>query len=161
MLERAFLPVSRDEDALPCAFLPVLFLQQLTENAERHGRLGRGAGLRDNVDAHVTSLAQADQLGQGGGADAVPGEVDIGGILAEIVIQRGFDELDNRPRTEVGAADADGNENLAGLPDAFRRLDAGEFRAVIILRQCRPAEEIATRAAMRNEQLMGGVHHGL
>ena len=68
-------------NALACAVLAVLLLEKLTEDAEGDRRLGGRAGFRDDVDAHVASLADAEKVCKCGCAYGVSGEVNVGGVL--------------------------------------------------------------------------------
>ena len=113
----------------------VLLLQQLTEKAEGHGGLRGGAGLGDNVHGEVHAVHQLHHLGQRVGAEAVADKVDVGRILLFQVVIGRAQAFDDAPGTQVGAADTDDHQRLGvGLYFLRRRLDAGKFRLVIVLR---------------------------
>ena len=154
--------VGGDEDALARALLAVLLLQQCTEHAEGHGGLGGGARLRNDVDADVLALADLQKLVNSGGTDAVACEVDIGGILGEVVIEGGLQKLDDGACTEVGTTDTDGNEYVAGLLDLLcGDLNTCELFLIVILGESGPAKEVVARAGALHEELVRDVNLGL
>ena len=162
LLQSALGLVGGAEDALPGPLLAVLLLQQLPEDPEGDGGLGGGAGLGDHVDGDVLPLADLHQLLQGGGADAVPGEVDGRGVLAQVVVLFRLQKLNGSPGPQIRPADADDHEHVGIALDLLGRgLDPGELLLVIVLGQGGPPQEIAARALSGLEQLVGGAHLAL
>ena len=160
--------VGRRVDALCGAFLAVLLLGQFLEDAECDGRLGGGAGFRDDVHGEVAVSEDLQKLGEIGPADGVAGIVDLrrlalffGQFIVEVVVQ----ELICRTCPEVGAADADHEQHVGILADLRRGLfDADELFLVVIDRKIDPAPEIRARAAAVEQHLLRGFRallHGL
>ncbi len=154
-LEGAARLVGRAVDALRGARLAVFLFQQAAEDAERHGRLRRGAGFGDHVDGNVFTLADFQHIGERGRADAVAHEINIRRILLQRVVILGTEKFDGRAGAEVRAADADNDENPgigADLPGGG--LDAGEFLPVVIFRKGNPPEKIVAEARAGMERIM-------
>ena len=159
------MPVGRGVDARGGALLAVPLLKQAAEEPERHGRLGRRAGLRDHVHGEVHAVEQLHRLAQLVGGETVADEIDVGGILLFQVVVRRAQALDHAARAEIRPADADDDERLRVAPDLLRRLlNARELRAVIALRQVHPARELTADAvallqmAMDDVQPRGQLH---
>ena len=125
-------------------------------------RSGGGTRLGNDVDADVLTLADLQKLVDGEGGDVVARVVDIGGVLGGVVVERGLTELDDGAGAQVGAANTDGDEDIAGLLDLFGRdLDAGELLFIVIHGEGRPAEEVVPCSRAGGQKLVGDVHLGL
>ena len=148
-------------DAAGGLLLAVALFQQLTEEAEGHGRFGGGAGLGDHVDGEVHALHQLHGLGQRLAAEAVADEVDVGGVLLFQVIVGGAQALDNAPGPQIGAADADDHQSLGITLDLLgRRLDAPVLRPVIVTGQMHPAGKLAAHAVAQLQMAVGDLQPG-
>ena len=64
------------------SILRLSLIHIFTEDAEGDRRLGGRAGFRDDVDAHVASLADAEKVCKCGCAYGVSGEVNVGGAVS-------------------------------------------------------------------------------
>ena len=73
--------------------------------------LGGGAGLGDDVDGEALALAQADDIVQVGGADAVAAEVDLQTIL-QLVVVHTLNGLHNSACAQIAAADTGHDQNV-------------------------------------------------
>ena len=136
--------------------MPYRALQVIAEHAESNGGLSGGAGFGDDVDRNSPALAEFQQLLESGAADAVAGEIDVRGVLFLGVVQGRFQELDGCPGPQIGAADADDDENVRILTDALRRrLDTGKFRFIIIGGEAQPAQKIVAQSGAAVKRLMG------
>ena len=141
--------------------LAVALLQQLTEEAEGHGRLGGGAGLGDHVDGEIHILHQLHHLRQRLAAETVADEVDVGGVLLFQVIVGGAQALDHAPCTQIGAADADDHQRIGIDLDLFRRrLDALILRPVVVAGQVYPAGKFAAAAIAQLQMAVGDLQPG-
>ena len=146
-LERALCLVGRGVDPLARAFLAVLLFQHLFKNAERNRRLGRRAGLRDDVHGEITIADHGNDLRQRVGGNAVAREINIGRRFLQHIIVGAAQQFNHRARAEIAAADADDDERPGiGLDFLCRLLNAGELLLVVVHGQVDPADEIASRA---------------
>ena len=157
-LQRASCLVRRGVDALRGAFLAVLLLQDRAEYAERDRRLRRRAGLGDDVHGEIAAFDDVHDLLDVGRAHAVADVVDLRGLpdaLRDVVVESVTKEFDRRARAEVGAADADDEEDVGITLDLLRRLlDPRELFLVIIHRKVDPSEEVVPLSVLRDEPVL-------
>ena len=162
MLQSTLSLVGGDEDALAGTLHAVLLLQQSAEYAEGHGGLGSRTRLGDDVDANVLALADLQQLVDGDGRDGITGEVDVGSILGEVIVEGRLQKLDDGAGTQIGAADTDGDKYITGLLDLLcGDLDAGEFLLIVVHGESRPAQEVVSCAGAGGKKLVSRVDLGL
>ena len=128
------------------------------QHAEGQRGLGGGAGLGDDVDGEALALAQADDVVQVGGADAVAAEVDLQTIF-QLVVVHTLNGFHNSACTQIAAADAGHDQNVRVLADLGSGcLDAGELFLVVIPGQGHPAQKIAAGAVLGFQLLVGGFY---
>ena len=158
LLQGALGTVGGGVDALVGFFHAHLLFQQFTQYAECQRSLGGSAGLGNDVDGEALALAQADDVVQVGGADAVAAEVDLGAIF-QLVVELALDGLDDSACAQIAAADAGHHQHIRILADLCGGfLDAGELFLIIITGQIHPAEEIIARAGLCFQLVMGSFH---
>ena len=127
--------------------LAVLLLQHGLEEPEGHRGLGGGAGLGDDVDGEVVVTDEVHDLLHAVAGQAVAGEIDVGGVLLLQVVVVGAHQLDDRPGSQIAAADADDHQGLAvGLDLPGRGLDTLVLGFVVVPGQVHPAHEVAALA---------------
>ena len=145
--------VGRGEDAVFRAVLAVLVLTQLFENAERDRRLGRGTRLGDDIDTEVAVTDNFNHIVEIRRRDIAADKVNLrDAIRADAVVHLAVYEFDRRTRAQIGAADADHDQDVAALLDLLgRRLDARELLLVIVFRQVDPSQKVVacTRAGVQ------------
>ena len=87
-LECALCLVGRGVNPLARALFAILLFEQLFENTERNRRLGRRAGLRDDVHGEIAFADHGDDLRQRVGRNTVSGKINVRGRLLEHVVVR-------------------------------------------------------------------------
>ena len=158
LLQGALGTVGGGVDALVGFLHAHLLFQQFTQHTEGQRGLGGGAGLGDDVDGEALALAQADDVVQVGGADAVAAEVDLQTIL-QLVVVHTLNGFHNSACAQIAAADAGHDQNVRVLADLGSGcLDAGELFLVIIPGQGHPAQKIAAGAILGFQLLVGGFY---
>jgi len=158
LLQGALGTVGGGVDALVGFLHAHLLFQQFTQHTEGQRGLGGGAGLGDDVDGEALALAQADDVVQVGGADAVAAEVDLQTIF-QLVVVHTLNGFHNSACAQIAAADAGHDQNVRVLADLGSGcLDAGELFLVIIPGQGHPAQKIAAGAILGFQLLVGGFY---
>ena len=161
LLQSALGTVGGGVDALIGLFHAHLLLQQLAQHTEGQAGLGGGAGLGNNIDGEALALAQADDIVQVSGADAVAAEVDLGAAL-QLVVELALHGLHHGTGAQIAAADAGHDQHVGILTDLFGScLDAGKLFLVIITGQIHPAQEVVARAGLCFQLLVGCFHLGI
>ena len=87
-LECALCLVGRGVNPLARALFAILLFEQLFENTERDRRLGRRAGLRDDVHGEIAFADHGDDLRQRVGRNAVARKVDVRSRFLQHIVVR-------------------------------------------------------------------------
>ena len=161
-LQSAARLVCRGVNAALCTLHAVFLLERSLKNAERDGRLGRRAGLGDDVHGKIAVADHGENLRHSVRGNAVAGEINVRGVLGQGIVIRTLQQFNHSACTKIAAADTDDDKCLGVRLDLLRSLlDAGELFPVVVYRQVDPADEVIACAGTVYQRVKRGLRRGL